>query len=219
MKIGIIGAGNIGGNLTRRLTAAGHEVRVANSRGPQTLADLATETGATAVDVTEAARDANLVIVTIPQKAIPGLPAGVLDSAAPGAIIVDTGNYYPQQRDGLLAEIEDGKPESQWVAEQLGRPVIKAFNGIQAPHLLTGALPAGDPARRALPVSGDDDGSKKAVIALLDEIGFDGVDAGSLAESWKQQPGTPSYGAEVGTAELVALLNKATAERTAEWKA
>ena len=130
MKIGIIGAGNIGGNLTRRLTALGHDVAVANSRGPQTLSDLVAETGARAVDVTEAAQDAEVVVVTVPQKNVPDLPAGVLAGAAPGAVVVDTGNYYPQQRDGRIAEIEDGTPESAWVSAQLGVPVVKAFNGI-----------------------------------------------------------------------------------------
>ena len=136
MKIGIIGAGNIGGNLTRRLTALGHDVSVANSRGPETLADLAAETGATPVTVTEAARDAEVVIVTIPEGKVPDLPAGVLDSAADGAVVVDTGNYYPQQRDGRIEPIETGTTESRWVADQLGRPVVKAFNGIYAQHLL-----------------------------------------------------------------------------------
>ncbi len=219
MKIGIIGAGNIGGNLTRRFAAAGHEVAVANSRGPETLADLAAETGARAVDVTEAAQGAEVVVVTIPQKAVPDLPAGVLDGAAPGAVVVDTGNYYPQQRDGRIAAIEEGTPESAWVAEQLGRPVVKAFNGIYAAHLLTEGKPAGDPERRALPVAGDDADAKATVVALLDEIGFDGVDAGPLAESWRQQPGTPVYGASTGADGIRDLLAQATPERTAEWKA
>ncbi len=108
MKIGIIGAGNIGGNLTRRLTALGHEVAVANSRGPETLVDLAAETGATAVTAAEAAAGAEIVIVTIPEKRIPDLPPGVLDGAADGAAIIDTGNYYPKERDGRIAAIEDG---------------------------------------------------------------------------------------------------------------
>jgi predicted dinucleotide-binding enzyme len=219
MKIGIIGAGNIGGNLTRRFTEAGHEVRVANSRSPETLSDLAKETGASAVDVAEAARDAQVVIFTIPQNRVKGFDARMLDIAAPGAVIVDTGNYYPQQRDGLIAELEDGQPESQWVAEHLGRPVVKAFNNIYFEHLMSAGLPAGDPNRRALPVAGDEAAPKQAVIDLLDQIGFDGVDTGTLAESWKQQPGTPSYGIAANADDLTALLDKATAERTAEWRA
>ena len=219
MKIGIIGAGNIGGNLTRRLTAAGHEVRVANSRGPETLADLAAETGATAVPVEQAAEGAEVVVVTIPQKNVPDLPAGVLSSAAPGAVVVDTGNYYPRERDGRIAAIEDGTPESVWVSGQLGVPVVKAFNGIYASHLLGGGRPAGDPARRALPVAGDDAAAKQVVIGLLDDLGFDGVDAGPLAESWRQQPATPVYGLSAGVDGITQALAQAGPQRTPEFSA
>lgn len=219
MKIGIIGAGNIGGNLTRALTQAGHEVRVANSRGAETLADLAKETGATAVDATQAADGAEVVVVTIPQKAIRDLPAGVLDNAAPGAVVVDTGNYYPQQRDGRIDAIESGTPESVWVAEQLGRPVVKCFNGIYAAQLLTDGQPSGSAGRRALPVAGDDAYGKDVVVALLDTIGFDGVEAGPLSESWRQQPGTPVYGAVGNTPEILRLLGNASPERAPEWRA
>ncbi|MGB8962268.1 MAG: NAD(P)-binding domain-containing protein, partial [Pseudonocardiaceae bacterium] len=125
MRIGIVGAGNIGGTLTRRLAALGHDVSVANSRGPETLRDLAAETGATAVSVTEAARDKDLVIVTIPEKNIPDLPDDLFGGTA-DVVIVDTGNYYPQQRDGRIDAIDDGMVESRWVQQQLGRPVIKA---------------------------------------------------------------------------------------------
>src|SRR5436305_10933624 len=131
MRIGVIGAGNIGGTLTGRLTALGHDVSVANSRGPETLQDLADETGATAATVEDAAQGAELVVITIPEKAIPHFDAGVLDTRADGAPIVDTGNYYPG-RDGKIEEIEAGTPESRWVSEQLGHPVIKAFNNIYA---------------------------------------------------------------------------------------
>src|SRR6476646_1045784 len=122
MKIGIIGAGHIGGTLTRRLTALGHEVRVANSRDPETLAELAAETGATPVWAADAAADADLVIVSIPQKNVPDLAPGIVSSAKPGAPVIETNNYYPQQRDGHIAEIENGTPESVWVAQHLGVP-------------------------------------------------------------------------------------------------
>lgn len=218
MKIGIIGAGNIGGNLTRRLTALGHDVSVANSRGPETLSDLAAETGAKAVTVAEAAQDAEVVVVTIPQKSVPGLPKDVLAGAAPGAAVIDTGNYYPQ-RDGQLAEIESGLPESRWVEQQLGHPVIKAFNGIYAANLLTHGRPVGDAERLALPVAGDDSTAKAKVLALVEELGFDAVDAGGLRESWRQQPGTPVYGASRDAEGIRELLAQASPERTAEWKA
>jgi predicted dinucleotide-binding enzyme len=215
MRIGIIGAGHIGGNLTRRLTALGHDVTVANSRGPETLQDLVAETGARAVPVADAASGAELVVVTIPLKNVPQLPAGVLAGAPEGAVVIDTNNYYPQ-RDGRIAEIEDGMTESRWVANNLGRPVVKAFNGIYAAHLLTEGRPAGADDRRALPVAGDDDAGKQKVIALLDELGFDGVDAGSLDESWRQQPGTPVYGASANAAGIKQLLAEASPERPAD---
>ena len=219
MRIGIIGAGNIGGNLTRRLTALGHDVAVANSRGPQTLGDLVAATGARAVPVDQAAKGAELVIVSIPLKNIPALSAGLLDSAAPDAVIVDTSNYYPRQRDGRIADIEDGKTESRWVSDHLNRPVVKVFNGIYSEHLLTDGRPAGAHDRRALPVAGDDSAAKATVIALLDELGFDGVDAGSIDESWRQQPGTPAYGASADAAGIRRLLVEAPAERPADFRA
>lgn len=217
MKIGIIGAGHIGSTLTRRFTAAGHEVSVANSRGPETLASLAAETGATAVPVTEAAKGAELVVVTIPEKAIPSLPAGVLDGAAPGAVFVDTGNYY-HQRDGRIDAILEGKTESRWVSDHLGKPVVKAFNNIQSQHLLEHGKPAGTPGRIALPVAGDDPVAKATVIKLMDEIGFDGIDAGTLDESWRQQPGTPVYGADLDAEGVRAALAAASPERPAEMR-
>lgn len=135
MKIGIIGAGNIGSALTRRFTAAGHQVFVANSRGPQTLTKLAAETGAKPVNVKEAARAGDVVVVTIPEKNISSLPADLFKDVPASVVVIDTGNYYPRQRDGRIDAIENGMPESQWVAQQLGRPVIKAFNNIYAAHL------------------------------------------------------------------------------------
>ena len=219
MKIGIIGAGSIGGNLTRRLTALGHEVSVANSRGPHTLTELAAETGATPVAVAEAARGAEVVVVTIPLHAVPGLPAGVLDGAADGLVVIDTNNYYPQQRDGRIAGIEDeGLTESRWIERQIGHPVIKAFNGTYAQDILDRPLPAGDPARTALPVAGDDEAAKAKIRALIDELGFDTVDAGGIDDSWRQQPDTPVYGLRAGVDEVTKALAEADPERPAAFR-
>src|SRR5262249_55337418 len=171
MKIGIIGAGQIGGTLTRRLNKLGHTIFVANSRGPETLADLAKETGAKAVPVKEAVRGVDVVVVTIPEKNIPKLPAGLFAAGGPAVVVVETGNDYPRQRDGRIDGIEQGLPESRWVAEQLGRPVIKAFNNIYARHLLERGKPRGTPKRIALPVAGDDSDSKSIVMRLIDELG------------------------------------------------
>jgi 8-hydroxy-5-deazaflavin:NADPH oxidoreductase len=218
MEIGIIGAGHIGGNLTRRFTSLGHTVLLANSRGPETLTNLATETGATAVTVNEAARAKDVVIVTIPEKNIPNLPRDLFAKTPANVVVVDTGNYYPQ-RDGLIEAIENGTPESRWVSEQLRRPVVKAFNNIYAQHLLDHGKPAGSPGRIALPVAGDDKAAKKVVIRLMDELGFDGVDAGELDESWRQQPGTPVYATDLDAAGVRRALSQASPERPAQFRA
>jgi 8-hydroxy-5-deazaflavin:NADPH oxidoreductase len=219
MRIGIIGAGNIGGTLTRRLSALGHEVSVANSRGPETLADLAAETGARAVSVTEAARAGEVVVVTIPERNVPALPAGLFDGVPGSVVVVDTGNYYPRNRDGLIAAIEDGTTESRWVSQQLGRPVVKTFNNIYARHLLEKGQAAGTPGRIALPVAGDDSRAKQVVMALVDELGFDPVDAGGLDDSWRQQPGTPVYAQDFDADGVRRALAEASPERPADFRA
>ena len=208
MKIGIIGAGHIGGSLAQLFVQHGHQVVIANSRGPQTLTDVATRTGATPVDVADAPRDADLVVITVPQKAVPELPKGLLDSAAPGVVVIDTNNYYPQ-RDGHIQPLDDGLVSSRWVGEQLGHPVVKVFNNIVADQLLARPTPPGTEGRRALPVSGDDERAKIVVKDLVDDIGFDAVDIGGLDESWRYQPGAPAYGPDVDAAQLVELLNQA----------
>jgi predicted dinucleotide-binding enzyme len=218
MRIGIIGAGQIGGTLARRLTALGHEVSIANSRGPESLAGLARETGAKPVTVEQAARAGDVVIVTIPEKNIPKLPKGLFAGVAADVVVVDTGNYYPQQRDGRIDGIENGATESRWVAQQLGRPVVKAFNNIYARHLLERGKPSGRPGRIALPVAGDDPRAKQIVIRLLDELGFDGVDAGGLDESWRQQPGTPVYATDLDAEGVRRALADASPERPAGFR-
>lgn len=219
MKIGIIGAGHIGGTLARRLVAVGHEVKIANSRGPQTLGDLARESGAKAVTVADAVKDVGLIIVTIPEKNIPVLGRSAFEHVPADVVIVDTGNYYPRERDGRIAAIEDGMPESVWMSGQIGRPVIKVFNNIYAQHLLENGKPHGTAGRIALPVAGDDASAKKQVMALVDQLGFDPVDAGSLAESWRQQPGTPVYCGDFDAAGVRKALAEASPERTEAFKA
>jgi predicted dinucleotide-binding enzyme len=219
MKVGLIGAGNIGGALARRLGELGHEVSVANSRGPQTLGDLAAETGATAVTAAEAAQNKDLVVVTIPQRNVPALPADLFTGVGDDVVVVDTGNYYPRQRDGGIDPIEQGMTESRWVQEQLGRPVIKAFNNIYAQHLQDKGQPRGTPGRIALPVAGDDEAAKFTVLELVDELGFDPIDAGGLDESWRQQPGTPVYAADLDADGVRDALARASADRKPEFSA
>ncbi|MFI2710453.1 NADPH-dependent F420 reductase [Micromonospora sp. NPDC018662] len=193
MQIGIIGSGHIGGTLTRRLSSLGHDVAVTNSRGPQSLTDLAAETGARAVSLEEAVQGAELVVIAIPLKVVPQLPASLFD----GKLVVDANNYYPQ-RDGDVAELLDRSlSSSRWTADHLkGARVVKVFNNIQAAHLMDEGKPAGTPGRIGLPVAGDDADAKRIVMGLVDELGFDPVDAGTLDESWRQQPDTPVYGTD-----------------------
>lgn len=219
MKIGIIGAGLIGGTLTRRLRELGHDVNVANSRAPETLTDLANDTGATAVWAKDAAAGADLVIVSIPQKNVPDLAAGIVDARKPGAPVIETNNYYPQQRDGEIPAIEDGQAESAWVAEQIGAPVYKVFNGIFWKHLLKKGTPSGASGRIALPIAGEDGPGRELVHGIVEQLGFDPVDAGPISESWRQQPGTPLYGKDFDVENTLTALAAATPERTAEWSA
>jgi len=218
MEIGIIGAGHIGGTLTRRWRRLGHNVAVANSRGPETLAALAAETGAAPVGVEEAAHGRAVVVVTIPLKNVPQLPAGLFAGAG-GVAVIDTCNYYPQQRDGRIEPIEAGLVESRWVEQQIGHAVIKAFNNIYAQHLLERGRAAAAAGRIALPVAGDDAAAKSVVMGLVDELGFDAVDAGGLDESWRQQPGTPVYAADLDAAGVRRGLAQASRERKPEWRA
>lgn len=192
MRIGIIGAGSIGGTLARKLCAAGHSVLIANSRGPESLAEFAGQIGATAVPVTDVVRNVDIVIISVPQKNILDLPAKLFDDVPHDVAIIDTGNYYPF-RDGIIEPIESGMIESRWVEQQLGRLVVKAFNSIIADSLMNGGRPKGAKDRIALSVASDDQRAKKIVIGLLDEVGFDGIDGGNLDESWRQQPGAPAY--------------------------
>jgi len=218
MRIGIIGAGNIGGTLARRLAALGHDVSVANSRGPETLRDFAKEAGVRAVTVREAARAGEIVILSIPEGRVRELPRDLFDGVPDDVVVVDTGNYYPE-RDGRIEEIEAGMPESRWVSMMLGRPVVKAFNNIYAKDLRDRGTPPGTKGRRALPVAGDDPEAKRKVMRLVDELGFDPIDAGSLDESWRQQPGTPVYGPDYDAGQTRRALAAARPERPAEFRA
>lgn len=219
MKIGIVGAGSIGGTLTRRLTALGHEVFVANSRGPESLRDLAAETGAKPVTVHEAVRSGDVVIVTIQEKNVPQLPSDLFKGVPENVVVVDTGNYYPRQRDGRIDGIENGTLESRWVEQHLHRPVVKAFNNINWERLLENGQPTGTPGRIALPVAGDDPAAKAVILQLIDQLGFDGVDAGGLDDSWRQQPDTPVYGTDLDAEGVRLALETASKERKPEWRA
>jgi predicted dinucleotide-binding enzyme len=217
MNIGIIGAGSIGATLARRLATLGHQVAIANSRGPGTLRTLAADVGATAVTASEAARSGEVVVITIPERAVPALPRDLFAGVPADIVVVDTGNYYPT-RDGRIPAIEQGQPESAWVAEQIGRPVIKAFNNIFFKSLLENGRPKGAPGRIALPVAGDPFEARAKVMRLVDELGFDPVDAGGIEESWRQQPGTPCYTRDNNAEDLKAALAAAVRSRVPEYR-
>jgi 8-hydroxy-5-deazaflavin:NADPH oxidoreductase len=218
MHIGTIGAGNMGAALAAQLTRIGHQVAIANSRGPQTLAGIAAETGATPVPVTEVTSKADVVIIAIPEKSIPCLPDVLLSALPQDAVVIDTGNYVPRLRDGHIGAIDAGLPESQWVQSQLGHPVVKAFNTIQPPSLASLGKPAGAAGRTAIPVAGDDPAAKAVVLELADQLGFDGLDAGPLANSWRQQPGTPVFTTDLPLDAARQALANATREQTASWR-
>jgi predicted dinucleotide-binding enzyme len=218
MRIGIIGTGAIGGTLARQLAELGHRVSIANSRGPETLKELADRIGAKAVTAREAARAGEVVILSIPQKAVPTLPKDLFDGVPPEVAVVDTGNYYPRLRDGRIEALEAGMLESLWVAAHLGRSVVKAFNNLYAKSLLEKGAPPGSPGRIALSVAGDPPAARTVVLGLLDELGFDPVDAGGLEESWRQQPGTPAYCRDLDAVSLERALGEADRGRLADYR-
>jgi len=208
----------IGGTVARLSVAAGHHVVLSNSRGPETLKNLVEELGplATAATGQQAAVAGDLVVVSVPLKAYPALPA----QALAGKVILDTGNYYPE-RDGQLADLDSGSlTGSELLQRQLpDSTVVKVFNNIFFKHLASLARPAGAADRTALPIAGDDEKAKTVVAEFLDSIGYDTVDTGSLAQSWRQEPGTPAYGApygsfsdEIGTPAGAATIRAALAQ-------
>lgn len=207
MNIGIIGAGNIGGTVARKLVAAGHSVKLAGSKGPDDIRELAKKIGATPVTSQEAVKDVEVIVLSIPFANIPGV-AGMFTTVPADVLVIDTSNYYPQFGT-RIPEVDSGKTESVWSSEQLGRPVIKTFNAALAKTLADGGKPAGAAARIAMPVSGDNPANKATVMKLVDDAGFDSLDAGDLAGSWRHQPGTPAYCTELTMSELKAALARA----------
>jgi predicted dinucleotide-binding enzyme len=208
MKIGIIGAGDVGSALAVHFRKLQHAVQITNSRGPETLSKVAEETGAIPVAISDAAKGVDLLVLAIPEKSVPLLLKDLLGALPAGSPIVDAGNYYPQ-RDGVIDQIEGGMTESEWVSSVLERPVIKVFNNIFTYNIVNGGLPKGSQTRIALPVSGEDMKAKQLLLALLDAMGFDGIDAGPLSESWRQQPGTPAYCTDYNTEVLRVALASA----------
>lgn len=211
MKIGILGTGNIGATLVKNLAAAGHDVKVANSRGPETIPAELRSTGAQAVTKEQALVDVDAVILSIPLNGIPDL-APLVAKLPNDTVVIDTSNYYPF-RDSQIEAIESGQVESLWVMEKLGRPIAKAWNAIGSASLANKGQLAGTPGRIALPVAADRDRDRDVAMALVDDTGLDAFYSGPIAESWRQQPGAPAYCTDLTFEEMGPALAAAQKDR------
>ena len=209
MKIGILGAGAIGSILSDRLAGAGHDVMIANSRGPQTINAAALRGGARAVEAVDAVQGVAVLILSVPLHRVPDLTT-LVEQAPTDAIVIDTSNYYPH-RDQPITPIDNGQTESEWVAEQLGRPIVKAWNAVGSGPFEAASTANGTDERIAIPVAGDNVDAKRVAMDLVEVTGLDAVDAGPLAESWRQQPGTPVYCTARLASSIPALLEAADA--------
>jgi 8-hydroxy-5-deazaflavin:NADPH oxidoreductase len=209
MRFGIIGAGSIGSIISKKLVKNGHNVKIADARGMEHLEEK--ELAGTPVPVEDAIKDIEILIISLPTKAMPSI-RNIIDQVGEEVIIVDTSNYYPF-RDDKIEEIENGMVESVWVSNQLGRTVIKAFNNLLAYTLENEGTSEDSSGRIAMAVAGNDPSQKQVVMDVVYELGFDAVDSGSLSDSWRQQPGTPAYCTELTKEELTKALKKANKEK------
>ena len=213
MKIGIIGTGAIGGAIARKLASAGHEVKVANSKGVEGVKDFAREIGADPQDIRGVVHGVEVIVLSIPFASIVRLPKDLFSSVSDDVVIVDSNNYYPGVNHGVIQEIEDGMVESLWTAEQIGRPVIKAFNMLLAHSLANSGKPEGGERRLGMLVAGDDTIKKAKVMGLVGDMGFDAIDNGLLKDSWSQQPNSPGYCCDYTAEELNDIRSKSTATK------
>jgi 8-hydroxy-5-deazaflavin:NADPH oxidoreductase len=207
MKIGLLGAGNIGKTLARRLAKAGHDVKVANSRGPETIPQEVLEFGALATTSADAVKNVEVVILSLNPNSFAQV-APLLQGLPKDVVIIDTSNYHPG-RDGRIAAIDDGLVESLWVVDTLRRPIVKAWNTVVSDSFENKAKEKGDPNRIALPVAADDTEARRVGMTLVDDTGFDAFDAGTLIDSWRMQPGAPVYCTDLTLAELPEALARA----------
>ncbi|MFF7365233.1 NAD(P)-binding domain-containing protein [Streptomyces sp. NPDC008125] len=204
MNIAVIGAGAIGGNLAVKLSAAGHDVQVTGARGPENVGAEVLASGARAVELADAVLGRDVVVLAVPFGAA-GKLADLFASVPDETVVIDTSNYYPDLS-GRIDAVDNGEVESVWNAEQLGRPVVKAWNAALAETQRTRGVPAGTPGRIAIPVAADSEKAKQVAMRLVDDTGFDPYDAGALADSWRQQPNGPAYCTELTLEELPAAL-------------
>ncbi|PAE93987.1 NADPH-dependent F420 reductase [Shouchella clausii] len=209
MRFGIIGAGPIGSNISKKLVENGHDVKIADARGIERLEGK--ELTGTPVSVEDVITNIEVLIISIPFHALPSI-RNVVDQVGEEVIVVDTSNYYPHISN-RIEEIENGMVESVWVSNQLGRPIIKAFNNLLAYTLEHERTPEGTSGRIAIAIAGNDQQHKQKIMVIANELGFDAVDSGSLSDSWRQQPGTPAYCTELTKEELTIALKKANKEK------
>ncbi|RDV12619.1 3-hydroxyisobutyrate dehydrogenase [Pontibacter diazotrophicus] len=215
MKIGVIGAGVIGKTLARKFSEAGHNVTLADARGVAGIQAIANAAGVRAVEVDDVAEDVDVLVVSIPFINIPDLVKTLQGKIGDRVVIVETTNYWPH-RDGKVEAVENGMVNSVWVQEQFGRPVVKAFSNIGAYSLATEGRPKGSKDRVAVAVSGDEQKSKEVVLGLVDDAGFDALDAGLLEDSWRQQACSPAYCTDLTLPELVQARASANRETLRE---
>jgi predicted dinucleotide-binding enzyme len=204
MKIGIVGTGSIGSLLAEKLSQAGHQIKVTNTRAMPELEKIAASLGASAATIQDVVKDVDAIIFSMPFNAYKDLPKDLLKEVPQDVVVMDTSNYYPF-RDGETAELEQ-MSESEYISGILNRPLVKVFNNILEYTLKHHGKTAGAEGRVAISIAGDNQEHKKVVAQLVDLTGFDTVDAGSLAESWRQQPGTPAYCTELNELELKQAL-------------
>ncbi|WP_454861790.1 NADPH-dependent F420 reductase [Peribacillus frigoritolerans] len=209
MKFGIIGAGTIGSIISKKLVKNGHEVKIADARGIEHLEGK--ELAGTPVLIEDVITNIEVLIISLPLTALPSI-RNIIEQVGEEVIVVDTSNYYPS-RDQKIAEIENGMVESDWVSNQLGKPIIKAFNNLLAHTLENEGTPEGTSGRIAMAIAGNDVSQKQIIMDVVNQLGFDTVDSGSLSDSWRQQPGTPAYCTELTKEELTKALEKANKEK------
>ena len=215
MQVAVIGAGKIGATLAGKIVLAGHRVLIANSRGAHTLTTIAAQTGAEPADLDQVGLGADVIVVAVPFHAFVEWPRDLLPR---GPAVVDTSNYVPVHRDPRIPELDAGGVESEWTQARLGRGVIKAFNCINVASLRDLGQPVGTPGRIALSAAGDDAYAKQVVFELIEAAGYDTVDGGTLAESWRQQPGTPAFCTNLDVGGVRQALEAAAPEHTTQWR-
>ena len=213
MDIGIIGAGLFGTTLAQRLSQAGNRVKIANSKAPETINPRKLHTGTRPVWAGEVATDTDVIIVAVNFGKVPSV-VDFVRQAPEDAVLIDVTNYFPKS-DGLINGLGSGQTESLWAQSQYRRPLVKAWSTIMAESLAGKASGAGTVGRIALPVVSDDDEHRMVAMTLVEQTGFDAFDAGKLADSWRQQAGTPAYSTDLTANQLPAALGDADARRAA----